>query len=249
MDSILQDKSMLYRKSGRDSRKARMRISVIIPVYNEEKVLKEIIDRVKSVTIVDEIVVVDDCSSQGTQDVLDLIQDASIKIIKHPYNRGKGAAIRTGLAHITGDIVIIQDADLEYDPRDYKNLVEPIENGKADVVYGSRFLLKKWKASTMFHCLVNQFLTSLTNMLFFSHLSYMETCYKVFRTEIIRSLGLTSDRFEIEPEITIRTLKRGHRIYEVPVSYRPRSYGEGNKIGWLDGLKAVYAILKYRIKK
>ena|SRR3989338_1783431 len=226
-----------------------MRISVIIPVYNEEKVLKEIIDRVKSVNIVDEIVIVDDCSGEETRRVLDTLQDASIRIISHAHNRGKGAAIRTGLAHITGDIVIIQDADLEYDPKDYRSLVEPIENGKADVVYGSRFLFKKWKASTMFHYLVNQFLTSLTNVLFLSHLSDMETCYKVFRTEIIRSLGLTSDRFEIEPEITIRTLKRGHRIHEVPVSYKPRSYGEGKKIGWLDGLKAVYAILKYRIKK
>lgn len=248
MNSIAKLKIISSKNSDGESQKT-MKISVIIPVYNEEKVLKEIVGRVKSVNIVDEIVIVDDCSRQETRHVLDTLQDASIKIIRHACNRGKGAAIRTGLAHITGDIVIIQDADLEYDPRDYKDLIEPIESGRADVVYGSRFLFKKWKASTMFHYLVNQFLTSLTNVLFLSHLSDMETCYKVFRTEIIRSLGLTSDRFEIEPEITIRTLKRGYRIYEVPVSYKPRSYGEGKKIGWRDGLKAVYAIVKYRMKK
>lgn len=224
-----------------------MKLSVIMPVYNEEKTLYEIINRIKSVNIDKELVIVDDGSQDKTRQILNNIKGDFIKILRHPHDRGKGAAIRTGLNYVSGDMVIIQDADLEYDPNDYIKLIKPIEDKTAEVVYGSRFLTKN-KVTTPVHYFVNRFLTSLINLLFGCRLTDMETCYKVFKTKIIKGLDLESNGFEIEPELTIKTIKKGYKIYEVPISYRSRSYHEGKKITWKDGIKTLLAILKYRFR-
>ena len=216
-----------------------------MPVYNEERTLKEVIHKIKMIDIEKEIIIVDDGSCDKTRKILDNIRDDSIKIISHPYNRGKGAAIKTALDFVNGDIVIIQDADLEYDPNDYLKLIQPIETGITDVVYGSRFLTKE-KTTSFFHYFINLFLTSITNLFFGSHLSDMETCYKVFKTKIIKELNPESNGFEIEPELTIKALKKDHKIYEIPITYRSRSYHDGKKISWRDGIKTFLVILKYR---
>lgn len=223
-----------------------MKLSVIMPVYNEDKTLPHIIEKVKSINIDKELIIIDDGSNDRTKQVLNnIIGGGSIKIISHPVNKGKGAAIRTALDYVTGEVVIIQDADLEYEPDDYHMLMEPIKNNMAEVVYGSRFLVKD-KVTSPVHFVINRFLTLLTNLLLGVHLTDMETCYKMFKTKIIKELNLSSNGFEIEPELTIKTLKKGYKIYEVPISYKPRSYHEGKKITAVDGIKTIWAIIRYR---
>ena len=223
-----------------------MRLSVIIPVYNEAATIQEILKQVRAVSLAYEIIVVDDGSTDGTRDLLkqEESQPGTI-VICHDRNQGKGAAVRTGFDRATGDILLIQDADLEYDPRDYPTLIRPIEERRVKVVYGSRFLGPR-KAMMFWHMLGNKFLTLLTNVLYNAILSDMETCYKVFRADVIKGIPLRSKRFEFEPEITAKVLKRRHRIFEVPISYYGREYDEGKKISWRDGPKAAWTLIKYR---
>lgn len=224
-----------------------MKLSVIIPVYNEENTIETILKQVRDVDLADEIIVVDDGSTDGTRAVLEREDGVNgVRVLYQERNQGKGAALRRGLEEVSGDIILIQDADLEYDPRDYPNLIRPIEEGRIKVVYGSRFLGPR-KAMLYWHMLGNKILTLLTNILFNTILSDMETGYKVFDAELIKSLPLKSNRFEIEPEITAKILKRGHRIFEVPISYYGREYHEGKKITWREGPKAIWTLLKYRI--
>jgi glycosyltransferase involved in cell wall biosynthesis len=223
-----------------------MKLSVIIPVYNEEATIQEILKQVRAANLAHEIIVVDDGSTDGTRELLRQEENRPGTIVLyHDHNQGKGAAVRTGFDHAAGDILLIQDADLEYDPRDYPMLVRPIEEGRVKVVYGSRFLGPR-KAMMFWHMLGNKFLTLLTNVLYNAILSDMETCYKVFRADVIKGIPLRSRRFEFEPEITAKVLKRGHRIFEVPISYYGREYDEGKKISWRDGPKAMWTLIKYR---
>jgi glycosyltransferase involved in cell wall biosynthesis len=225
-----------------------MKLSVVIPVFNEVRTLEEIIARVQSVSYDKEIVIIDDYSTDGTVDLLRKIEAKSgnIKVLYHDRNRGKGAALRMGFAKVTGDIVIIQDADLEYDPREYPQMLEPILDGRADVVYGSRFLGGPHRVMFFWHYVGNQFLTLLSNMMSNLNLTDMETCYKAFRKEVLRDLTLKSDRFGFEPEFTLKVAKRKFRIYEVPISYSGRTYEEGKKINWKDGVAAIFAIIRFR---
>lgn len=225
------------------------KISIIVPVYNEINTLEKVIDRLQEVPfcgLEKEIIIVDDYSTDGTRE---LIKDyeGMYKVFYHDYNQGKGAAIRTGLSHVTGDIMVIQDADLEYDPADYDDLIKLIIEGKADVVYGSRLSGGKPSRSFMFtHLLGNKLLTFITNLLYNTTLTDMETCYKAFRTDFIRGIEIKSNRFDFEPEITAKVLKRHPRLYELPISYYGREYAEGKKITWKDGIHAVIALIKYR---
>lgn len=227
-----------------------MKLSIIIPVYNEEATVREIIRRVNAVQldgIEKEIIAVDDGSQDNSAQILrDEAEKGRIQAYFHPQNRGKGAAIRTALDHVSGDIVLIQDADLEYDPRDYPQLIAPILEGRATVVYGSRFLGGPRKAMLFWHMVGNKALTLVTNLLYDTILSDMETCYKVFKTEVIKPISIRSRRFEVEPELTAKILKRGIRIYEVPISYNGREYEEGKKITWKDGFIALWTLVKYR---
>ncbi len=230
------------------------KLSVVIPAYNEVATVENLLRRVAGAPLPEgldlEMVVVDDGSSDGTRDLLRDLETRGappFRLIEHPVNRGKGAALRTGFEQATGDIVLVQDADLEYNPRDYPVLLQPILEDEADVVYGSRFLGGPHRVLFFWHYLGNQFLTMLSNMLTDLNLSDMETCYKVFRTEVLRSLTLHSDRFGIEPEITAKVAKAKVRIYEVPISYHGRTYAEGKKIGWRDGVSAIWAILRYNL--
>ncbi|MGE5618072.1 MAG: glycosyltransferase family 2 protein [Sphingomonadaceae bacterium] len=226
-----------------------MKLSVVIPVYNEQATLRQILERVRLAPVEPlelEIVVVDDCSSDGSRDILK--QEAArgdLKLVLHEVNQGKGAAVRSGLRAVTGDVVLIQDADLEYDPADYPLLLKPILNGKAKVVYGSRFL-GEHKAMYFWHALGNRFVTLLTNVLFDTTLTDMETCYKVFTSEVARRIELRSPRWGFDPEITARILRMGYRIYEVPISYAGREYHEGKKITWKDGFVVLFTLLRYR---
>jgi glycosyltransferase involved in cell wall biosynthesis len=223
-----------------------MKLSVIIPVYNEAKTILEIIKRVKGVPFEKEIIVVDDGSTDGTSSLLRKNQD-EITVLSHESNQGKGRAIRTAIPHITGDIVIIQDADLEYDPSEYPRLIGPILDGKADVVYGSRFLGGPHRVLFFWHAVGNKIITTLSNMLTNLNLSDMETGFKVFRAEVLKGIEIESNRFGFEPEITSKIAKMGCRIYEIDISYWGRDYSEGKKINWKDGMAAIYWIIKYNL--
>ncbi len=229
-----------------------MILSVIIPVFNEAKTIDKIVGRVSAVPLAKEIIVVDDFSTDGTREMLDCLAEKhdNLKIVYHEKNRGKGFAIRTGLQHVRGDMVIIQDADLEYNPAEYPRLVRPIVEERADVVYGSRFVGgEEHRVLYFWHYVGNRFLTLFSNMLTNLNLTDMETCYKVFRSDLIRGIRLEQNRFGFEPEITAKIARTGCRIFEVGISYSGRTYSEGKKIGWKDGVKAIWCIVKYKIKK
>jgi len=224
-----------------------MNLSVIIPVYNEVKNVEEILKRVQASKLAKEIVVVDDGSQDGTRDVLKKLDGKKkVRVILHEKNQGKGAAVVTGMNAAKGDILLIQDADLEYDPRDYPALLQPIEEGIADVVYGSRFLGAAHRVAMFWHQVANKLLTFLTNILYDSILTDMETGYKVFRREVIDNMTIRSKRFNFEPEFTAKILKRKFRIYEVPITFNPRDYTDGKKIKLKDAFEAVWALLRYR---
>jgi glycosyltransferase involved in cell wall biosynthesis len=227
-----------------------MKLSVVMPVYNERNTIKEILRRVKQVDLGDlerEIIIVDDFSQDGTRDILAMEEDSITRVIYHTENRGKGAAVRSGFAAVTGDLIIVQDADLEYDPEDYPKLLDPVLKSKAQVVYGSRFTGPR-KNMLYWHYLGNRFLAFLTNVLYNTTLSDMETCYKLITRDVLDSLDLKSDHFDIEPEITAKILKQRIRIFEVPISYAGREMEEGKKISWRDGMPALWTLLKYRFK-
>ncbi len=226
-----------------------MTLSVLIPVYNEVGTIESLIDSVQAVPLETQIIVVDDGSTDGTVDVLRRLRAREgLLVIFHDRNQGKGAALRTGLRHVTGDLVIIQDADLEYDPTEYPRLIRPILDGKADVVYGSRFVGgESHRVLYFWHALGNKVLTLTSNLFTNLNLTDMETCYKVFRREVIQDFEIRENRFGVEPEITARIAHRGYRIYEVGVSYAGRTYAEGKKISWRDGVRAIWCILKYNL--
>lgn len=219
---------------------------MIIPAFNEAGTILRVLERVKKVPIEKEVIVVDDASTDGTREIL-AKRGQEIKIFFHETNQGKGAAIRTGLSHVTGDLVIIQDADLEYDPSEYTHLMAPILEGKADVVYGSRFSGGPHRVLFFWHAVGNKMITTLSNILTDLNLSDMETGYKIFRTEILRKFTIESNRFGFEPEITAKIAQLGCRIYEIPISYWGRDYSEGKKINWKDGIAALYWIIKYNL--
>ncbi len=224
-------------------------LSVIVPIYNEVSTLEEIIQRMDNTGVVKQIVLVDDGSTDGTRDVLKKLEKKKrkdLKIVLHEKNRGKGAAVRTGIEQASGDLILVQDADLEYDPADYPILLEPALNRGADVVYGSRFLGGPHRVLFFWHYIVNRMLTFLSNMLTNLNLTDMEVGYKLFRKEVLKDISIKSERFNFEPEITAKVAKQKIRIFEVPISYDGRTYEEGKKIGWLDGVEALWTILKYR---
>jgi len=225
-----------------------MKVSVVIPAYNEVNTILEIISRVQASPVEKEIIVVDDGSTDGTRARLaDISNAGNVRVLLHERNRGKGAALRTGFAEATGDIIIVQDADLEYDPREYPRLLEPILDGRADVVYGSRFLGGPHRALLFWHYAGNKFLTLLSNALSNINLTDIETCYKVFRREALSQIRLKSNRFGFEPEFTAKVARKKLRIYEVPISYSGRTYAEGKKITWRDGVRTLFTIIWYRL--
>jgi glycosyltransferase involved in cell wall biosynthesis len=227
-------------------------LSVVIPVYNEKETVLRIIEKVLTLEIVGEIILVDDGSTDGTREILEKATfDGRVKLFFHDRNRGKGAALRTGFGHVTGEVVAIQDADLEYDPEEFNEMIRPIANGVADVVYGSRLTGGKPQRVHLFwHKMGNGFLTFLTDLLYNTTLSDMETCYKMFRREVIETIRIESDDFSVEPELTAKICKNKRwRIYEIPISYYGRSYAEGKKISWRHGFSALWTLLKYRFVK
>lgn len=229
-----------------------MKLSVIIPVYNEFRTIREIIQRVQAVGLADEIVVVDDGSTDGTRQVLSELGSAgqplrfSLRVILHEKNQGKGAAVYTGIQNSSGDVILVQDADLEYDPRDIPALLKPLQEGIADVVYGSRFLGGPRRPTMFWHMVANQLLTLMTNILYDTILTDMETGYKLFRRQVVANMKIRSRRFDFEPEFTAKVLKMKVRIFEVPITFNPRDYDEGKKIGLKDAFIAVWTLLKYR---
>ncbi len=229
-----------------------MKLSVVVPVFNEKDTLVELIEAVRNSPVEDlEIIVVDDCSTDGTRELLqERIAPLVDKVLYHERNMGKGAALRTGFKAVTGDCVVVQDADLEYDPEEYPLLMQPIIEGKADVVYGSRFMgAGPHRVLYFWHYMGNRFLTLCSNMFTNLNLTDMETCYKMFRREIIQNVDIEENRFGFEPEVTSKIARMNCRIYEVGISYHGRSYEEGKKIGWKDGVRAIYAILKYGLRR
>ena len=225
-----------------------MKLSIVIPVYNEKDTLETLLTRVEAVDYEKGIVLVDDFSTDGTREMVEKYKDKKgYTVFMHPYNRGKGAALRTGFAQASGDIIIIQDADLEYDPKDYGKLLEPILDGRADVVYGSRFLGGPHRVLFFWHYLGNMALTLMSNIMTNLNLTDMETCYKVFTRQVLDSIDLKCNRFGFEPEFTSKVAKKNFRIYEVPISYSGRDYAEGKKIGWKDGVAAIWFIIRFRL--
>ena len=225
-----------------------VKLSIVIPVYNERDTLRALISRVEAVDYEKEIILIDDYSTDGTRDVLkDYEGRENFQVLYHDHNKGKGAALQTGFSKTRGEIIIIQDADLEYNPTDYGILLEPILDGRADVVFGSRFLGGPHRVLFFWHYLGNKFLTTLSNMLTNLNLTDMEVCYKVFRKSILDQITIEEDRFGFEPEITAKVARLGCRIYEVGISYSGRTYEEGKKIGWRDGVRAFWCILKYNL--
>lgn len=225
-------------------------LTVVIPVYNERQTFLQLLEAVRAVAIPKEIVIVDDCSQDGTRELLREQVDGKIdgvRVFYQDINQGKGAALRRGFQEATGDIVLVQDADMEYDPQEYPRLLEPILVGKADVVYGSRFQGGSHRVLYFWHSVGNLFLTTLSNMFTDLNLTDMETCYKVFRREVIQNIPLKQNRFGFEPEVTAKVARRGWRVFEVPISYSGRSYAEGKKIGWKDGVQAIWCIVRYGI--
>jgi glycosyltransferase involved in cell wall biosynthesis len=224
-----------------------MKLTVVIPIYNEKNTVREILRRVQATGLASEIILVDDGSTDGTGDILRTLESPpAVSVLYHAKNLGKGAALRTGFQKAGGDVILVQDADLEYNPAEYPALLEPIECGQADVVYGSRFLGSKRRVTMFWHMVANQILTLATNILYNSILSDMETGYKVFRADLVKSIRLRANRFDIEPEITAKVLKRKARLFEIPISFNPREYAEGKKIGLADAFSAVWTLLKYR---
>lgn len=224
-----------------------MKLSVILPVYNEVRTVLEVMKRVKETPFDKEIIIVDDCSNDGTRDLLERNREDGVTVLFHASNQGKGAAIRTAIPHVTGEVVIIQDADLEYHPAEYPRLIAPILDGVADVVYGSRFQGGTHRVLFFWHAVGNRVITTLSNMLTNLNLTDMETGYKAFRAEVLKKIRIESNRFGFEPEITAKMAKMRCRIYEVPISYWGRDYSEGKKISWKDGIAAIYWIVKYNL--
>ena len=222
-----------------------VKLTVVIPVYNEKKTIRTIVERVQAVPIEKEIILVDDDPTDGTRDILQQLESEGIKVLYHEKNMGKGAALRTGFHHAAGDFVIVQDADLEYDPQEYPKLLEPILQDRADVVYGSRFSGQNRNMMSI-HRLGNQFLTFVTNLLYRTSITDMETCYKLFKTPLVKNIKIECNRFNFEPEITAKILRRKLRIVEIPISYSGRKFSEGKKITWRDGFAALWALFKYR---
>ncbi len=242
MQTYLQEAAHIYEHR-------RLTLSVIIPCYNEVQTIEKVIDRVESVGLANEIILVDDGSTDGTRDLLASIEAENrphIRVIYHERNQGKGAALVTGFRAASSDVILIQDADFEYDPREYPILLKPLEEGIAKVVYGSRFLGGPRKAMNFWNMVANRILTLVTNILYNAILSDMETCYKVFLAEVVKDMKIDAKRFEFEPEITARVLKQGIRIYEVPISYNGREWSEGKKLKWTDGPIALWTLIKYR---
>jgi glycosyltransferase involved in cell wall biosynthesis len=228
------------------------KISIVIPVYNELRWVEPLLERVLAADccgLTQEVVMVDDCSTDGTSQILEALaqRHPEVKLIKQDRNRGKGAALRRGFEAATGDVILVQDADLEYNPRDYPTLLRPILEDNADAVFGSRFLGGPHRVLFFWHSVGNQVLTTLSNMFTNLNLTDMETCYKVFRTSLVKQVSLEQDRFGFEPEITAKLARAGARIYEVPISYAGRTYAEGKKINWKDGVKALYCIVRYGV--